>query len=200
VDREGVIRTRPIKGTRRRGRTPAEDDLLRTELRADPKERAENLMIVDLMRNDLERIATPGTVAVTGLFEVETLRHVHQLVSTLEARIAPGTTVSSVLDATFPAGSMTGAPKHAAMTLLQAMEGGRRGVYSGCFGRIGSDGSLELAMTIRSIVIGPTGATVGAGGGITAGSVPGQELAEVALKARALLAALGVGTPERIRR
>src|SRR5690606_29483176 len=165
------------------------------ELRASPKERAENVMIVDLMRNDLSRVSVPGSIRADTLLEVESYAAVHQLVSTVSSRLAPGTTVGDLLDAAFPAGSMTGAPKLSAMTILHALEGGPRGVFAGCFGYIGHDGRLDLAMIIRSIVTGPDGAYVGAGGGITWGSQPGAEVAEVGVKAHAPLAALGATLP-----
>ncbi|MGF3052388.1 aminodeoxychorismate synthase component I [Microbacterium sp. YY-03] len=185
------ISTKPIKGTRPRGETPQEDARLAAELLASEKERAENVMIVDLMRNDLSRICTPGSVRVDKLWHVESYRAVHQLVSTVSGQVAAGTTVSDVLDATFPAGSMTGAPKLSAMTILHGLERGGRGVYSGCFGWISHDGSADLAMVIRTVIVGTTEAYVGAGGGITWGSIAADEVAEVAIKARAPLAALG---------
>ena len=191
----GVIRTRPIKGTRPRGADPVEDAALAAELQVDRKERAENVMIVDLMRNDLSRVCDPGSIRVDGLWVVETYPAVHQLVSTVSGTAAAGTTVGALFQATFPAGSMTGAPKLSAMTRLHELEGGPRGVYAGCFGYIGGDGSLDLAMVIRSIVIGEDRAVVGAGGGITWGSVAAAEVAEVATKARAPLAALGAEMP-----
>ena len=188
---DGVAVTRPVKGTRRRGSTEEEDAALRDVLAADAKERAENLMIVDLMRNDLSRVSRLGGVSVTGLLEVETHAHVHQLASTIRAELAAGTDALDVLDACFPAGSMTGAPKISAMRILHELERAPRGIYSGCFGRLGLDGSAELAMVIRTIVMSGGEATIGTGGGITALSVPANELAEVKLKAAALLAALG---------
>lgn len=191
----GVIRTRPIKGTRPRGTTPEHDAALAAELAADEKERAENVMIVDLMRNDLSRVCVPGSIRVEGLWVVESYPAVHQLVSTVSGTAQPGTTVGDLLAAAFPAGSMTGAPKLSAMTRLQALEGGPRGIYAGCFGYIGVDGAVDLAMVIRSIVIEEQQAVVGAGGGITWGSVPRAEVAEVATKARAPLAALGAVLP-----
>src|SRR5690606_28064125 len=127
----GVARTRPIKGTRPRSRDAAEDAALAAELRASPKERAENVMIVDLMRNDLSRVSVPGSIRADTLLEVESYAAVHQLVSTVSSRLAPGTTVGDLLDAAFPAGSMTGAPKLSAMTILHALEGGPRGVFAG---------------------------------------------------------------------
>lgn len=191
----GVIRTRPIKGTRPRSVDPVEDAALAAELAIDPKERAENVMIVDLMRNDLSRVCEPGSIRVDGLWVVESYPAVHQLVSTVSGVAAEATTVGALLEATFPAGSMTGAPKLSAMTRLHELEGGPRGVYAGCFGYIGDDGALDLAMVIRSILIEGEQAMVGAGGGITWGSVPSAEVAEVATKAQAPLAALGAGMP-----
>lgn len=191
----GTVRTRPIKGTRPRGTDAASDATLAAELRASPKEQAENVMIVDLMRNDLSRVSEPGTVRVNGLLEVESYAAVHQLVSTVSGRLRAGTTIGGLLDATFPAGSMTGAPKLSAMTILHGLERAPRGVYSGCFGYIGRDGSADLAMTIRTVITHPAGAYVGAGGGITWGSDAEAEVAEVGIKARAPLAALGAELP-----
>jgi para-aminobenzoate synthetase component 1 len=188
---DGVVSTSPIKGTRPRGATPEEDDRLRAELAASDKEQAENLMIVDLMRNDLARVCELGSVEVTRLLEVETYPQVHQLVSTVRGRLSPGTAALDAVAACFPAGSMTGAPKRSAMSILAGLEGAPRGVYSGVFGYIGWDGTADLAVVIRSIVMTGGTATVGAGGGVTALSVPTEELAEVKLKAAALLAALG---------
>ncbi len=191
VEPDGVVSTKPMKGTRPRSEDPATDRALRAELLASEKERAENLMIVDLMRNDLGRIAELGSVSVPSLLEVEEYAHVHQLVSTVRARIAPPATALDVVRAAFPAGSMTGAPKHSAMSILHELEQGPRGVYSGAFGRLGLDGSADLAMVIRSIVLTPTGASIGTGGGITALSDPDEEIEETRVKARALLAVLG---------
>lgn len=189
------VRTSPIKGTRPRGRTREEDAALATELRDSEKERAENVMIVDLMRNDLSRVCRAGTVGVDALLEVESYPAVHQLVSTVSGELEAETTVDDLLDAAFPAGSMTGAPKLSAMTILHRLERGPRGVFSGCFGWIGSDGALDLAMVIRSIVVHPGGAYVGAGGGITWRSEAAAEVAEVGVKARGPLGALGAALP-----
>ncbi len=191
----GVVRSRPIKGTRPRSADPQRDAALARELAESIKERAENVMIVDLMRNDLSRVCVPGSIRVDGLWAVESYPAVHQLVSTVSGRAAEGTTVGALLEATFPAGSMTGAPKLSAMTQLHQLEGGPRGVYAGCFGYVGVDGAVDLAMVIRSIVIDDDAAVVGAGGGITWGSVAADEVAEVATKARAPLAALGAEMP-----
>ncbi|WP_435745453.1 anthranilate synthase component I family protein [Microbacterium sp. PMB16] len=191
----GVIRSRPIKGTRPRSADPQTDAALAAELATNVKERAENVMIVDLMRNDLSRVCVPGSIRVDGLWIVESYPAVHQLVSTVSGTAAEGTTIGALLEATFPAGSMTGAPKLSAMTRLHELEGGPRGVYAGCFGYVGVDGAVDLAMIIRSIVIDQDRALVGAGGGITWGSVAAAEVAEVATKARAPLAALGAEMP-----
>jgi para-aminobenzoate synthetase component 1 len=191
VERDGTVATKPMKGTRPRSADPATDSALRAELSASEKERAENLMIVDLMRNDLGRIAELGTVAVPSLLEVEEYPHVHQLVSTVTARLRHPLTALDAVRSAFPAGSMTGAPKESAMRILHGLEDGPRGVYSGAFGCLGVDGTADLAMVIRSIVLTPTGASIGTGGGITALSDPDEEVEETRIKARALIAALG---------
>ncbi|WP_158864029.1 aminodeoxychorismate synthase component I [Leifsonia sp. AG29] len=195
VDPDGRVRTKPIKGTRPRGATLAADLALRSDLEASEKEQAENVMIVDLMRNDLGRVCRTGSVEVRHLLEVESYAHVHQLVSTVEGRLRPGLSALDALRACFPAGSMTGAPKLSAMRILHELERGPRGAYSGCFGYLGSDGSADLAMVIRSIRFAQGTAEIGSGGGITALSVPEAELEEVRVKARALLTALGAAGP-----
>ncbi|MFN5159099.1 MAG: aminodeoxychorismate synthase component I [Rhodoluna sp.] len=188
----GLVSTKPIKGTRPRGKTQEEDLQLAEELRTNEKERAENLMIVDLMRNDLALVSEPDDVVVEKLFEVESYASVHQLVSTVVAKLKPGLDVFDAIKAAFPAGSMTGAPKKSAMEILSGLEKGPRGIYSGALGFIGSNGSCELGMTIRTIVFEKGKATIGIGGGITIDSVASEELAETKLKAKALLSALGV--------
>ena len=191
ISAEGLVRTRPIKGTRPRGATSEEDAALARELVESDKERAENLMIVDLMRNDLQRVCETGSVNVSGLFEVETYSSVHQLVSTVEGHLRDDCDGVDALMACFPAGSMTGAPKHRAVTLLARYESAPRGIYSGIWGWWRLDGSMEWAMTIRSAVFHGGVVTMGVGGGITASSVAEQEIAEVGHKARRLLEALG---------
>ncbi len=191
IEPDGVVRTKPIKGTRARSTDPVMDAALAEELRTDEKELAENLMIVDLMRNDLGRVCAIGSVSVPSLFEVQSYAHVHQLVSTVEGVVAAGVHPVDVISSCFPAGSMTGAPKLRAMQLLDTLEGRARGIYSGAFGYLGVDGSVDLSMVIRSIVVDEQGAVIGAGGGITASSDPESERIEVELKAAALLAALG---------
>jgi len=192
VESDGRVRTRPIKGTRPRGATVAADLELRAELEASEKERAENVMIVDLMRNDLGRVSEVGSVEVRHLLAVESYAQVHQLVSTVEGRLRPGLAAVDAVAACFPAGSMTGAPKLSAMRILYRLERGPRGAFAGCFGYLALDGTAELAMVIRSIHFAEGVARVGAGGGITALSVPREELEEVRVKAAALLDAAGL--------
>ena len=192
VSPSGVVQTSPIKGTRPRGATEAGDWKLRNELQLSDKERAENVMIVDLMRNDIARVSKPGTVGVTSLLAVESYAQVHQLVSTVRGELVDGLDGIDAIRACFPAGSMTGAPKQSATTILDGLEQRPRGIYAGAFGYVGLDGAVDLAMVIRSIVVDAAGSTVGTGGGITALSVPEEELAEAKLKAAALLTVLGV--------
>jgi anthranilate/para-aminobenzoate synthase component I len=191
VSASGRVATKPIKGTRPRGATPQADRALRDELENNPKERAENVMIVDLMRNDLSRVAEEGSVVVDTLLAVESYANVHQLVSTVSAQLRPEFSAADAVEACFPAGSMTGAPKISAMRILAQLEGDARGIYSGAFGFFGDDGAAELAMVIRSLVIDRTGVTIGSGGGITIDSDAEAELAEMHLKAEPLLRALG---------
>lgn len=191
VSAEGTVVTRPIKGTRPRGQSPEEDQRLAGELLASEKERAENLMIVDLMRNDLSKVCVVGSVVVPELLVVETYATVHQLVSTVAGDLREGLDVWDVMEATFPAGSMTGAPKRRAVELLNDMESGPRGLYSGVIGIWRADGSATFAMTIRSAIVHATHLTVGVGGGITALSETEAEIREVGVKAAAFLEALG---------
>ena len=191
VSKRGLLETKPIKGTRPRGSTDLLDTQLRIELESSEKERAENLMIVDLMRNDISRVCELGSVEVTSLLQVESYAQVHQLVSTIHGQLAPGRSAIDAIEACFPAGSMTGAPKFSATQILDDLEKRPRGIYSGALGYISLDGAVDLAVVIRSIILDPAGATVGAGGGITALSVPVDELAEAKLKAAVLLAVLG---------
>jgi len=195
VNRDRHIRTKPIKGTRPRSDDSEQDARLKTDLLGSEKERAENLMIVDLMRNDLGRIAELGSVAVSSLLAVESYPHVHQLVSTIEAQLSEGVTVIDAIEACFPAGSMTGAPKHGAMTILNALENGPRGIYSGAFGYIDGSGAVDLAIVIRSIVLDSFGASIGTGGGITALSDSNEEIEETRIKVAALLASLAAAAP-----
>ncbi|MFM6967002.1 MAG: aminodeoxychorismate synthase component I [Rhodoluna sp.] len=195
VKNSGEISSKPIKGTRRRGIEDSEDQRIAEELRHDHKERAENLMIVDLMRNDIGRVAEVGSVSVPKLFDVETYATVHQLVSTVAGQLAAGEDAFSAVASAFPGGSMTGAPKIRAMEIISELEGGRRGIYSGCVGYFGGDGSAEFAMVIRSLVFEDGVVSIGVGGGITIDSDPAAELAETQLKAKALLEALNATDP-----
>lgn len=167
------VATHPIKGTRPRGADAGADAALARELAADPKERAENLMIVDLMRNDLSRVCVPGTVRTAGFLRVETHPHVHQLVSTVEGELRSGADALDALEACFPGGSMTGAPKRRAVEILQQLERAPRGLYSGCFGWLAAE-EAELAMTIRSVELRAAGASGGeAGHGAAGEAAPG---------------------------
>jgi para-aminobenzoate synthetase len=191
VDARRRVEARPIKGTLPRGSTPAEDQALAARLVAEPKFRAENLMIVDLMRNDLSRVCEPGTVEVPSLMAVESNAQVHQLVSTVTGHLREDVTTVGALRSLFPPGSMTGAPKLRTMEVIEDVEGSPRGVYSGAFGWLRPDGRADLAVVIRSLTTAGDGRwTLGTGGGITVRSEYGEELAESYDKARALLAAL----------
>jgi anthranilate synthase component 1 len=184
------VTTHPIAGTRPRGATPLEDDALAYALQRDPKERAEHVMLVDLGRNDLGRVARAGTVAVTKYMEVERYSHVLHLVSHVEGRLAPGLDALDALRSVFPAGTLSGAPKVRAMQLIAAAERERRGLYGGAIGYLGYDGNLDTAIAIRSAVLKDGVAHVHAGAGIVAGSVPEREFEETEHKAAALRRAL----------
>jgi anthranilate synthase component 1 len=188
----GKVTVRPIAGTRRRGRTGAEDEAMRAELVADDKERAEHLMLVDLGRNDLGRIAEYGTVEVTDLMTVERYSHVLHMVSQVEGQLAAGRTAMDALRATFPAGTMTGAPKVRAMEIIDELEPERRGPYAGAVGYIAAGARrMDLAITIRTCVIAGGVASVQTGAGIVHDSVPEMEWRETENKARAVLTAIG---------
>ncbi len=187
-----TIETKPIKGTTPRGRTPDEDDWHRDLLAGDPKFRAENLMIVDLLRNDLSMVCEPGTVEVPALMQVESYASVHQLVSTVRGRLRDDVSTVAALRALFPAGSMTGAPKLRTMEVIGAVESTPRGVYAGAFGWVSADGRADLGVVIRSLMTSGDGRwLLGTGGGITVRSDVREEWAESWWKAHALEAALG---------
>jgi anthranilate synthase component I len=187
----GHITLRPIAGTRRRGATPAQDDELSAELLADEKERAEHVMLVDLGRNDVGRVAKYGTVKVTELMKVEKYSHVLHIVSQVEGDLNDGLSALDVFRASFPAGTMTGAPKIRAMEIIDELEPVSRGPYAGAIGYIAAGGKrMDLAITIRTCIIADGMASVQAGAGIVADSVPEKEWEETQSKAQALLNAI----------
>ncbi len=190
---QGRIATQPMKGTRPRGQDGAADRALADELAADPKERSENIMALDVARNDLSRIAAPGSVRMDELCAVKTFRTVHQMISTASAELRPGTTPMDILRATFPMASMTGAPKVRAMELIDQAEDMRRGLFSGTIGFFLPDGTADLNVVIRTITWdAATGqAALISGGAITAASDPLQEYEECEHKARSVLNAFG---------
>ncbi len=186
-----VVETHPIKGTRPRGADPARDAALVAELRRDPKENAEHVMIVDLERNDLGRVCTPGSVAVETLAAVESHATVHHLVSRVRGTVRTDAGLADVLTAIFPGGSITGAPKIRAMEIIAELEDGPRGVYTGALGLLDPRGDVELTLPIRTGVVRDGIVRWHAGGGIVADSSPERELAEAWLKTAALRLALG---------
>jgi anthranilate synthase component 1 len=189
--RDDRVIVRPIAGTRRRAGTPDEDARLARELLADEKERAEHIMLVDLGRNDVGRVARYGTVEVTDLMVVEKYSHVLHIVSEVQGTLRDGVTVMDALRATFPAGTMTGAPKVRAMQIIDELEPERRGPYAGAVGYLSADGTrMDLAITIRTCVIANGVASVQAGAGIVHDSVPASEWEETESKARAILTAI----------
>ncbi|MFC1872106.1 aminodeoxychorismate synthase component I [Chloroflexota bacterium] len=186
------VETRPIKGTRPRGQTPAEDQALAAELMASAKDRAENVMIVDLERNDVGRVCRFGSVRVTGLAELEEFPTVFHLTSTVVGELAEGKDRIDLLKATFPGGSITGAPKVRAMEIIDELEPTRRSVYTGSIGYLGFDGNMDLNIVIRTILVKNNKAYFQVGGGIVYDSVPEQEYQETLDKARALIEALSL--------
>ncbi|HUQ78225.1 MAG TPA: anthranilate synthase component I family protein [Patescibacteria group bacterium] len=187
----GLVSSDPIKGTRPRGRTPADDRRLARELLASAKDRAENVMIVDVLRNDLGRVCVPGTVRVPRLCRLERTATVQHLVSTVTGRLARGRDAFDLLRAAFPGGSITGAPKIRAMEILRELEPTRRGPYTGALGWIGPDGAMATSILIRTFVADGTRLTLHVGGGITYQSEPAAEWAETVAKARGPLGAIG---------
>lgn len=197
---DGGMRAEPIKGTRRRDAKPDADAALRQELESSAKDRAENIMIVDLLRNDLSHFAVPGSVAVSRLCAIESYATVHQMVSTIDARLRPGLPRAEAVAACFPAGSMTGAPKVSTMAILERLEAAPRGVYSGAIGYFSLNGAADLSVAIRTLVMralddGTADLSLGVGGAVTADSSPQEEYEEVRTKAFGVLSALGAQFP-----
>ena len=185
-----TVTVRPIAGTRRRGRTADEDKALERELLADPKERAEHVMLVALGRNDVGRVSRYGTVRVSDLMVVERYSHVMHIVSNVEGQIRPGCDAFDALRACFPAGTLTGAPKIRAMEIIEEMEPQRRGPYGGAMGYVSFNGNLDACITIRTVVVKGNDVYVQAGGGVVADSVPELEFQETENKARGLMRAI----------
>ncbi|MFG2711343.1 aminodeoxychorismate synthase component I [Streptomyces goshikiensis] len=197
IGRDGLVESSPIKGTRPRGATPAEDEALVADLLTDEKDHAENLMIVDLVRNDLGRCAVPGSVEATDVFRVETNAHAHQLVSTVRARLRAGRGAVDCVRAAFPGGSMTGAPKERTMRIIDRLEGGPRGVYSGAIGYFSLSGAADLSIVIRTALVTEDKVRYGVGGAVIALSDAEAEFEETAVKAGALLSLTGGPFPGR---
>jgi para-aminobenzoate synthetase len=190
IDRNRVVESKPIKGTRPRGATPEADRALHDDLATNEKDRAENLMIVDLIRNDLNRVCAIGSVHVPKLFDVETYAPVHQLVSTVRGTLRPGASAVDCVRATFPGGSMTGAPKKRTMEIIDRLEDGPRGFYSGALGWFGLGGAADLSIVIRTITATDGHVSFGVGGAIIALSDAEEEFEETVVKSRAMVTAL----------
>ncbi|MBM3521204.1 MAG: anthranilate synthase component I, partial [Alphaproteobacteria bacterium] len=187
--RDGKVTIRPIAGTRRRGGTPAEDRALATELLADPKERAEHLMLLDLGRNDVGRVAGIGSIKVTDQFILEYYSQVMHIVSNVEGRLRQDLDAINALVAGFPAGTVSGAPKVRAMEIIDELEKEKRGVYAGCVGYFSADGEMDTCIVLRTAIVKDGKMYVQAGAGVVADSVPESEHQECIAKAKALFRA-----------
>jgi anthranilate synthase component 1 len=187
---DGTATVRPIAGTRPRGRTDREDDALAEELLADPKERAEHVMLVDLGRNDLGRVCEYGSVTVGKMMIIERYSHVMHIVSEVTGTVKPSMDGFDLFRATFPAGTLSGAPKIRAMAIIEELEGTRRGPYGGAVGYFSYDGSMDMCITIRSMLMKGKRVYIQAGAGIVADSDPATEYEETVNKAKALDVAL----------
>ncbi|HOJ97881.1 MAG TPA: anthranilate synthase component I family protein, partial [Methanospirillum sp.] len=191
VKTEGkTVTTVPIAGTRPRGKTDAEDELLARELLADPKERAEHLMLVDLARNDIGRVSEFGTVQVSDFMSIDKFSHVQHITSVVTGELQEEMGPVDALEACFPAGTVSGAPKIRAMQIIEDLEPIPRGIYSGAVGYIGFDGLMEFAIAIRTVIVKNNFATCQAGAGIVADSVPSKEFDETQAKAGAIAQAV----------
>ena len=191
-----TIELRPIAGTRKRGDTRDKDLILEQDLKRDPKELAEHIMLVDLGRNDVGKVAATGTVKVTELMTVERYSHVMHLVSNVEGKLKSGSNAFDVLSASFPAGTVTGAPKIRAMEIIEELEPAKRGPYAGCVGYFGFSGNMDMCITIRTIIFKDKKAYIQAGAGIVADSVPEKEYMETVNKARGMFRAIEMAERE----
>jgi len=190
----GTVETRPIAGTRKRGATPQEDEALAKELLGDPKERAEHIMLVDLGRNDLGRVCKPGSVRVSDLMTIERYSHVMHIVSTVRGELQDGLTPLDALASTLPMGTASGAPKLRAIQIIDELEPVKRGPYAGAFGYVAASGAMDMALTLRTVVVANGRVHLQAGGGVVIDSDPELEHQESLNKIAALRRAVEMAT------